>query len=259
MWTVVAASTIGTSHEKLGLPCQDSSGYLRIKNGVDDNVLIIAIADGAGSAKNSEIGSREMVQHLLALACKSEQTTSALSKEQALCWVHELTAHLKSIAEKEAIQIKDLACTFLFGIIDKSGGIFCQIGDGAWVVEIDGELRAATWPDNGEFANETIFVTSESAPHALQYEAIKGKISGVAGFTDGIQSLALDFSLHKAHEPFFRPLFSAISGCEDETSLIAPLRSFLASEPVITRTDDDKTLVLACWHEPKIDSNGADQ
>ena len=101
--------------------------------------------------------------------------------------------------------------------------------------------------------NVTTFITTGNALDSLQFEKIEGKISAVAGFTDGLQTLALNFTDRIAHSPFFAPMFDSMKNCDDETSLIAPLQSFLASQPVSSRTEDDKTLVLAFRYEVESD------
>lgn len=45
-WKAVARSTVGTSHLKQQMPCQDYGDYK-----VLNKVIIGAVADGAGSAK----------------------------------------------------------------------------------------------------------------------------------------------------------------------------------------------------------------
>jgi len=52
-WRAVARSSLGISHQKQQLPCQDYGGYKIIKD-----VIVGAVADGAGSAKHADIGAR---------------------------------------------------------------------------------------------------------------------------------------------------------------------------------------------------------
>jgi serine/threonine protein phosphatase PrpC len=60
MWRYVARSANGTSHQQLDLPCQD---YADCE--VKDHYLFGAVADGAGSAKFAELGSRSVVKSAL--------------------------------------------------------------------------------------------------------------------------------------------------------------------------------------------------
>ena len=128
--------------------------------------------------------------------------------------------------------------------------VFFQIGDGAIVVSRRqglGEYDWVFWPQHGEFANTTNFVTQRDAAHALEIEIRHGPIEEVALFTDGIQRLVLDLGAKTAHAPFFRPLFRWLAATKPpETGETSPaLVQYLASKQVCDRTDDDKTLILA--------------
>ena len=62
MWRHIAQSLQGPSHVDEGTPCQDTHG-VRVLGEAPHGVLIACVADGAGSAKHSEIGS--------AIACEA--------------------------------------------------------------------------------------------------------------------------------------------------------------------------------------------
>ena len=99
------------------------------------------------------------------------------------------------------------------------------------------------WPQVGEYANTTWFVTSADFEQMLQ---VRGEaVDEVALFTDGLQMMALHFATRSVHRPFFEPLFAALRGAAQPEDLVVPLRAFLDSPAVNERTDDDKTLVLA--------------
>ncbi|MEJ1937040.1 protein phosphatase 2C domain-containing protein, partial [Nostoc sp. NIES-2111] len=51
MWKPIASSVPGASHIKYGKLCQDYSNFCTV-----EDVIIGAVADGAGSAKYSQIG-----------------------------------------------------------------------------------------------------------------------------------------------------------------------------------------------------------
>jgi hypothetical protein len=86
----------------------------------------------------------------------------------------------------------------------------------------------------------------------MQFKILIEPLSAVAGFSDGLQNVALHFASRSVHRPFFEGKFRALETTDDETSLLAPLMEFLASPALEERTDDDKTLVLACRQEVKL-------
>lgn len=250
MWRIVGASVRGTSHCKSGAPCQDSSDYRRTFIG-NVPVLVVGIADGAGSASASDIGSAQAIRFLFQKV-SSLHALRELNESVAKEWMLETRAHLSAIGEQTGLATSDLACTVLLAILSERDSIFIQVGDGAWVVEEESNLKCMTWPSGGEYANQTTFITSPTWEDAFQYRRLEGHILAVAGFSDGLQGLALQFASRTAHGPFFDPMFKALRAADDETDLKAPLIQFLASHPVVERTDDDKSLVLACWDSVKL-------
>ena len=172
------------------LPCQDFSDYLRCRIG-DETALIIGISDGAGSAALSHLGSQAAVAALLRQAASYGRTVADISREDVQMWFANTLAHLKEVAEKEKIEVRDLACTVLVAVLGERHAVFAQIGDGAWIAETNGVFGAVTWPQNGEFANETKFITSPDALESTQFQTCCEPLTAAAGFTDGLQGLAL--------------------------------------------------------------------
>ena len=256
MWAVVSASVIGTSHEAGGTICQDSCHVLRSRIAEND-VLLIAVSDGAGSASHSHVGSRESVQHLLRVVNRDAPELSEIDANKVKGWFQEVLEHLVGVADRESVALGDLACTLLLAAVWPNGAAFAQVGDGAWIVDKGGQLIAATWPDVGEYANVTVFVTTKGALHMdeegnaahLQFRRLDGPIDAIAGISDGLQSLVLDFARKCPSEPFFRKIFDHLRAADDETQMIAPLHQLLASDVINSRTDDDKTLVVGVWRD----------
>jgi protein phosphatase 2C-like protein len=104
------------------------------------------------------------------------------------------------------------------------------------------------WPQKGEYANMTFFLTDENSVSRAQVANLPDETLDVALFTDGLEPLALQFSAQKAHEPFFRTAFAPLHACTtpgESTSLSQSLAQMLTSPAARTRTDDDTTLILA--------------
>ena len=111
----------------------------------------------------------------------------------------------------------------------------------------DGEAayEVAFWPDNGEYANTTRFLTDYDYRRYLRIEIIPRRVTELALFTDGLQMLALDFTMARVHDRFFAPLFKTLRTGPSEEMLRTSLMDFMDSKRVNDRTDDDKTLLLA--------------
>jgi hypothetical protein len=103
-----------------------------------------------------------------------------------------------------------------------------------------------SWPLHGEYASSTYFVTDDPQPN-LQFCRSEGEFSDIAVFSDGLERLALDFQNKIAFNRFFDPMFAPLANLEPgrNRTLSRSLRSFLDSQQVVQRTDDDKSLVMA--------------
>ena len=123
--------------------------------------------------------------------------------------------------------------------------ICIQIGDGAIVLRGHGAYGIVCWPQSGEYANTTNFLTGPGFQDHIEFVSAQGDFTDVALFTDGMERLALDFTSRTPHLPFFEPLFKALRTADDSQQLEQGLRDFLQSDPVTSRSDDDNSLVLA--------------
>ena len=106
------------------------------------------------------------------------------------------------------------------------------------------------WPQHGEFANQTNFVTQDNAFEVLEFELEERCVDEVAIFTDGVERLVLDLHERTAHAPFFRTLFGWVAKTEpaavnEEIPTSEVMGRYLGSKQINDRTDDDKTLILA--------------
>jgi len=249
-WRILGASVRGTSHIKSGRGCDDAHAYRQQENGT----LLIAVADGAGSAAHSAKGATKAVQTALhAAETMLAQQIKPEDEDQwrvALDWIF-MTVRAKLVELTEdgegqpgRLPLREFATTLLFAIVTPQEIAIAQIGDGAVVVQdVDGNLQSLTLPDHGEYINETTFVTNSDYLKHVQYTILPQRgIQSIALLTDGLQMLALDLATNTPYKPFFAPLFKlAAKPDAAEKQLV----DFLESERVCDRTDDDKTLVLA--------------
>jgi hypothetical protein len=122
------------------------------------------------------------------------------------------------------------------------------------VVRRRGIYGVVFWPQSGEYAYSTNFLTSPQYETHVEYVSVAAPCADVALMTDGLERLALRFDSQTPHAPFFEPFFRAIRAAEDYTGLNAALQTFLASAPVRERSDDDKTLILASLVDHEIEN-----
>jgi len=242
MWKIIGESVVGTSHSAAAGECQDAVEARMIAlNGED--VLIFALSDGAGSATHATEAAKLTVEKF----CMAVQGRVEASAElDLLSCCEEVRAVLLRRAKELQCPPRELSATLIAGVVASTWSRFVQIGDGAIVREKDGQYHALTWPDAGEFVNTTVFLVSLNWKEVVQQVNCEENISALAAFTDGLQELVLRHTDRSVHQPFFPGMMEQLRAAEDAGALRHPLRAFLASPAVNARTDDDKTLLLAC-------------
>ncbi|MEH2332163.1 PP2C family serine/threonine-protein phosphatase [Nostoc sp.] len=257
-WKAVARSAIGTSHQKQGIVCQDYGNYCSF-----GDVIVGAVADGAGSAKHSDVGSKLAVETVLKCFAdinESPQTqafSQPLSEEEAqkvfTKIVTQVIAELQKQANEEDYSINDLACTLLVFLATPYYVAAMQIGDGFIVIRSkESEYQLLFQPDKGEFANETTFITSKNALEEMQVEVFPKKQEFICASTDGLEKVAIRLSDWQPFSPFFKPLEEYLHEPVNQEDEDKYLMEFLNSERLNSRTDDDKTLLLCLFYESKI-------
>jgi hypothetical protein len=240
------------------VPCQDDC-FVDVCRGGDDAILIAITSDGAGSAERAEEGSALACETVLASVERWVETSGGdvgeVGVATAARWVEDARAAIAARAMETGLTCRDFACTLAVGVVGARAAAFLQIGDGAIVVRSGNAYEVVFWPDGGEYANMTWFLTEDDWLRHLHFDMKRAAVDEVAVMTDGVQRLALEFETRAAHEPFFQSMFRALRGAPPglATALEPELVAFLDSDPVNARTDDDKTLVLATRHGGEAD------
>lgn len=252
MWRHIACSLQGPAHQADEQPCQDSSRVMSL-GGDDAATWIACVADGAGSAAESAAGSKIACETMIAQASAyydQHGSFEPFEPADATRWCDLARQTIVDVAATKDVEVRAYATTLCTAIVSPRRSIFFQIGDGAIVLRRQGVYGAVFWPQSGEYANSTNFLTQPAYHDRLEFHASTGAPSDVALLTDGIERLALNFQTQAPHLPFFDPLFTALRISPDEAMLEQSLRQFLSSEPVTSRSDDDKSLILASWIAP---------
>lgn len=167
-WTNACSAVRGRSHHSSGIPCQDSV-LVCCRRGV----TVAALADGAGSARHSDIGSR----------CCVEKVSELLSRRFDSCWsmqdealqAEAIDCVLGELEQKRALdsELYDYASTLLAVAVHGNRYLCFHLGDGVVGIQHTNEsnvrsLQVLSAPENGEFINETFFTTTVGAGEHLR-------------------------------------------------------------------------------------------
>jgi hypothetical protein len=250
-WKYISSSVTGKSHLE-----RDEQGQDYCKTGViqisEKEFFIGIVADGAGSTKCGGLGAKiacETIFINITATLRIIDTLATISDEEILNWVISARDSIIRHSQDEGISLKEYASTLIGSIIGIDHSIFFQIGDGGIVVNFGSDYQTVFWPEQGEYANTTFFLSDESFKKHLNIKRMDSIPYEVSIFTDGLQNLVLSYSEKSAHSGFFKPLFEFLkkNPCNEFLNLSDQLNIFLNRTEFNERSDDDKTLILALY------------
>src|SRR5438045_2719653 len=111
VWAALGDSVAGTSHRARGVPCQDAFRFSAF-----GEWLVIAVADGAGSASHSDVGATlacdEFIRRVAAL-----DPAMLIDREGMTALFGEVRAALVAEAERNGVKPREVACTALLALV----------------------------------------------------------------------------------------------------------------------------------------------
>ncbi len=249
VWRATVHSAMGTRHAQRDIPCQDHGDYI-----ICGSSIVGAVADGAGSAQHSDIGAKLTIKTVLSslerwLDRQSSITQQVIETQVQSVFEDALDAAVLALdqeAQAGGYALRELGCTLLAFIATPDWVAAMQIGDGFIVVKASEpeSYQLLFQPEKGEYINETVFVTSEQALEAMQVTVQSGERPLVCAATDGLEKVAIRFQDWQPHPPFFAPFMSCLQTMADPAERQDYLETFLNSDRLNAKTDDDKTLLM---------------
>lgn len=253
------ASRQGAAHVKDGTPKQDSAAVATLSVRGLGGVALLAVSDGAGSAARSHFGSRA--------AC--DAAVSSLARQLARNPAIAVKAHLLRSALHRAVRsgrrrveaaarpgqvsgkppdVRAYACTIMIAVVSERLVGVAHVGDGCIVAGDGDNWQILSEPDNGEFANETKFLTN---PRNLPRVSVlpRSDISCLAVTTDGLQDVA--FSRRSLpYKRFWTPLYRAL-GRSSNAAAQPVLDALLQKVDDAGKARDDCTIAVCVSNRPK--------
>jgi Protein phosphatase 2C len=247
-WTWAAACRRGPSHEKADVRLQDA--FKCFIGSAQCQPLVIIVSDGAGSAPLGGEAASLICRRLTVFTRRHFESTDALPSDELLqTWLDAIRNVIGEVAVRRNLAVRDFAATLILFISSGSESVVLHVGDGCAVLkdEDTNSWIAPSWPFHGEYASTTAFVTDEPRPNSSIVRHA-GRISAVSVFSDGLERLALDLKARQPFAPFFDNIITPVAGSSSvgkDVELSNKLETFLDSDSINSRSDDDKTLILA--------------
>lgn len=238
-WITVQSAVQGRGHLSSGTPCQDKTFSV-----VKDGCSVCALADGAGSASHSHFGADAVTRAICNFMAENfdfviNEGNGVAIKKRIL---EVVGGCLEKLSREQGCALKDLASTLLFVAVKSGKFVICHVGDGVVGYYKDGRVLVASHPENGEFANTTVFTTSTNAIACMKL--FKGDLKQISGFvlmSDGTENSFYN-KRNKVLSPSLVRLFKLVSVC-DADIMSRGLYNTLEN-CVKPKTSDDCSMVL---------------
>jgi hypothetical protein len=248
-WRVFAAAATGKSHLDGGIPCQDAFFSATV-----GDTLVAAVCDGAGSQPLSHLGAAALSQGVVQALAQRLEAGGAFPLGDATA-LHAIVADavatvrnaLERVAVYDGSELQQFAATLVGVVADGQGGAFFHVGDGQGVAELSDDTVTLSLPENGEYANETYFVTGEAWREHLRVTPFAPGASRLALMSDGAASFVLDKGQRALFRAFVDPVCAWLASSPDDATAQAGLHGTLDDPRTHRITGDDKTLLLALW------------
>ena len=249
-WRVSAAAVPGRRHLAAGEPCQDAFHVAQV--GLPDgDVLVAALADGAGSAARAAEGATLAT----GIACDVARETLA---REVPCdgpgwrwlaeWiVGETASRLDrvAIAIGEARGIAAFGSTLAVAVIRLPWTCLVSIGDSLAIIVCDdgtAHLLEPLVPQHPDGDPTRTLLTSSGPTEAIARIAIveDADIAALVMASDGLASAILEGE--RPHRAYIDPLLDHVRGDPDPIELASYL---LSDAELLDRSGDDRCLLMA--------------
>ncbi|MDR3108269.1 MAG: protein phosphatase 2C domain-containing protein [Planctomycetaceae bacterium] len=238
-WRVSGASVIGTSHTKSKTVCQDAWAAYRTQT-----VLSVCVCDGAGSAMFSDEGATLVSKFLTQLFADKFKFAFYRPKKFVRLAFSIAKNKLRKIAAGRSL--REFACTVVLAAIHADGRwLTLHLGDGGIIARFDeNKFRVISPPLKGEFANETVFITSFGASRCVNINrsGIRAKnLTGLALFSDGLERILYN---HQTYEVALAvENMMTWQDKADEQRISGAIKQNI-TEVFRQKTDDDCSLII---------------
>jgi hypothetical protein len=250
-WSVLAGGSAGAGHDRAAVSSQDAHAVDEV-----EGVLVVAVADGAGSAPFAAVGASlavRLAQHELRRLLRDRAGDPAdllrLVRYGARRTLRRFHRSVHALAGSAGLHPRDFATTLTVVLARPPWVAAFAVGDGFVVTRAGDEeltlLLAQSGGADRPPGAATLLPLRRGAARAERRVARIEGLTGIAAGTDGLETLMIEFAearpLRPAAVPFAR-LFALADDPETDPSVLTRV---LAGRRVGELSSDDRTLVLA--------------
>ena len=230
------AAHAGHRHIEKGACCEDVA-----LASIDDDVAIVVVSDGAGSARYAAEGAAIAAQTTIDVLRKTIPWIDADAVREALATA--CIAEMNKRAGALGSHVRDLAATLAFVAVNQEQYLAGNLGDGLVVAAQSGSAdlgrpHVLIGQDRGEFVNETVFLTSVAAVD--RFRVAQGQADLYDGFV--VMSDGAADRLFRRSDSTLAPLLDRFFSSFEEMTSSEVMQWLDDSVMPIMMTQDDYSL-----------------
>ncbi len=179
----VATTLTGYTHEKKNIECQDA-----VKTYSCDTFSIISLSDGAGSKpfafESADLATTETINYFKLFLARHSINEFDSSK---------FIDYIQKSFQAKNYTTENAGATLIFAVTVGNNYLIGHMGDGVAIIENSDVFSVISYPENGEYLNQTFFFPSE-APYE-HFRVTTGKLGESAAIiitSDGISDCLYD-------------------------------------------------------------------
>jgi hypothetical protein len=247
-WAVLAGSSVGAGHDRAAVSTQDAHAATSI-----GSALVVAVADGAGSASFAGAGAALAVrlaeqEMSRLLGERGPAPFDTLVRDGARRTVRRFRRTVTGAADGAGLHPRDFATTLTVVLACPPWvGVFA-VGDG-FVVTRSGvdDFGLLLGPPGGAARppGATTLLPTRFGAAVRRRIARFDALTGLAVGTDGLETLMIEFAGAEPVRPAAQPFASLFALADDPGTDPSALTRMLAGRRAGELSADDRTLVLA--------------
>lgn len=250
-WSVLAGGSAGAGHDRAGTSSQDAHAVAEVAG-----TLVVAVADGAGSAPFAAAGAALAVRlaqrETAGLLRERPAGPDALNRvlgDSARRTLRRFHRSVTALAHGARAHPRDFATTLTVVVARPPWIGAFAVGDGFVVTRSgDGEFTLLLAPPGGSgrpLGATTLMPVRFGRPRATRRVSTVGDLTGIAAGTDGLETLMIEFAGSRPVRPAAEPFGRLFALADDPGTDPSALNRILAGPRVGNLSSDDRTLVLA--------------
>jgi len=252
-WVAAADFRRAKDEKRRALPCQD---YGKVEH-IAGNMMIGAVSSGASHAALAHVGARLAVRTALdylrrsaALAADAASDLSGIQARTLYAGMMEaIQEELRSAVVDHVVPMRDFAATLSVFVAKPTGVAAMRIGTGLIVSRGRSGDYSLLFTDGPiPVEAQSGFITDRDPTELMKISVLEGPVDFLCAASAPLDQLSVRKRDGAPQKDFFGPLDRYTSNAPDDVEVHRGIRTFLRSDRIHSRIEQDFALALCGFH-----------